>query len=378
MILPSRHLRPVRTSVLLAVACVAAAPSPALLNIDGTKNQIFVFGGVGFGYDSNIFSQRDGEGDYSITAHAGTELKRRAGIISVDATARLDYVRYGEFTEENAWNPRFSVEFGKSSGRTTGSLKISAYRESRADNAINLRTNSWSLPVEFGLRYPINEKLYLTSTTGYLRRTYRDNAALLDYTDWSEALDLYYVYTSKLDLFAGYRIRSSRTSDSRRSLDHWFNLGATGGLFSKMSGTVRFGYQLRDVRGEDQYGQFSASASVNWPITRKLLLSLQGSRDFSTIATGTSVDSTSAALTALYTYSSKLDFHAMLSAGRNNFLNESVARKDTYFSWETGARYRMNDHLQMGVTYSYLKNRSSLLLADFDNHGFAFDVSSRY
>ncbi|MDQ5978853.1 MAG: hypothetical protein QG602_1827, partial [Verrucomicrobiota bacterium] len=220
--------------------------------------------------------------------------------------------------------------------------------------------------------------LYVTSTTGYLSRTYRDNTALLDYNDWSEGLDLYYVYTSKLDLFAGYRIRSSRTSDSRRSLDHWVNLGATGGLFSKMSGTVRFGYQMRDVRDDDQYGQFSASASVNWPVTRKLALSLRGARDFSTIATGTSVDSTTAALTALYTFNSKLDFHAMLSAGSNKFLNESTARKDTFFAWETGARYRMNDHLQMGVTYTYLNNRSTLQLADFDNHGFSFDVSSRY
>ncbi|MDQ5981229.1 MAG: hypothetical protein QG602_4207, partial [Verrucomicrobiota bacterium] len=160
MTLPPRLLRIVRTSVLLAAACLAAPPSSALLNLDGTKNQIFVFGGVAFGYDSNIFSQRDGEGDYSITAHAGTELKRRAGIISVDATARVDYVRYGEFSDENAWNPRFSVDFAKASGRTTGSLKISAYRESRADNAINLRTNSWSVPVELNVRYPINEKLY--------------------------------------------------------------------------------------------------------------------------------------------------------------------------------------------------------------------------
>lgn len=374
----SRFMRPLRTRALLAIACLAAAPAQALLNIDGTKNQVFVFGGAAFSHDSNIFSQRDGEGDYSVTAHVGAEMKRRAGIIAVDAAVRMDYVRYGEFTDENAWNPRFSLDFSKATGRTTGSLKISAYRESRADNAINLRTNSWSVPVEFSLRYPINEKLYFTSNTGYLRRTYRDNLALLDYTDWSEALDLYYVYTSKLDLFAGYRIRSSRTSDSRRSLDHWFNLGATGGLFSKMSGSVRFGYQVRDVRGDDQYGQFNASASVNWPITRKLMLSLQGSRDFSTIATGTSVDTTTAALNAIYSYNSKLEFHGMVSTGHNKFLNEAAARKDTFYSWEAGVRYRMNDHLQMGASYTYLKNWSSLMLADFDNHGFSFDVSSRY
>jgi hypothetical protein len=38
----------------------------------------------------------------------------------------------------------------------------------------------------------------------------------------------------------------------------------------------------------------------------------------------------------------------------------------------------MNEHLQMGASYVYLKNWSSLALADFENHGFAFDISSRY
>jgi hypothetical protein len=372
-------LRNLRSRILLPAALLAAVPSPALLNIDGTKNQIFVFGGVAFAHSSNIFSQRDGEGDYTVTAHAGADLKRRAGIISVDATTRIDYVRYGEFTDENTFNPRFSVDFTKTTGRTTGTLKLSAYRETRSDSAVNLRTSSWNVPAEFSFKYPINEKLYVTSATSYLRRTYSDSAAaLVDYTDYSEAVDLYYIYTSKLDLFAGYRFRSSRTSDARRSLDHGFSLGATGGLFSKMSGTVRLGYQVRDVRDGDQFGQMNAMASVNWPVTRKLLFSLQAARDFSTIATGSSVDSSSLTLNGLYTYSSKLDFHALVSAGRNKFLADALARQDTFFSWEAGLRYRMIEHPQMGASYVYLRNWSVLDQADFDNHGFSFDVTARY
>jgi len=41
-------------------------------------------------------------------------------------------------------------------------------------------------------------------------------------------------------------------------------------------------------------------------------------------------------------------------------------------------RYRMNEHLQMGASYVYLRNWSVLDQADFDNHGFSFDVTSRY
>lgn len=367
-----------RTGLTLAALAMTGIPARALLNIDGTKNQIFVFGGLAFSQDSNIFSQQDGEGDYHISAHTGAEWKRRAGIIAVDAEVRIDFTRYGEFKDEDAVNPSLSVEFSKSTGRTTGALKIAALRESRAESAVNLRTNSWNVPVELSLRYPINEKLYVTSNTGYLRRDYRGAPALLDYNDLSEAVDLYYVYSSKLDLVGGYRIRSSRTADDRRSLDHWFSLGATGGLFSKMTGTVRFGYQVRELRGADDYGQLNASAAVNWPVTRKVVLSLSGTRDFTTIATGSSIDTSTAGLTALYTYSRKLDFRATLSAGRNKFLNESTPRADDFFSMETGVRYRMNDHLEMGANFVYLRNSSTLALANFDNRGFSLDVSSRY
>lgn len=372
-------LRPAYTRTFLLIALLAAAPAPALLNIDGTRNQVFVFGGVTFAHSSNIFSQRDSASDYTVTAHAGAELKRRAGIIAVDSTARVDYVRYGEFTDENTLNPSFSLTLSKGSGRTTASLKLSAYRETRSDSAVNLRTSSWNLPVSLSIKYPINEKFYVTSDTGYLRRTYSDNQTLVDYTDFTEGVDLYYVYTSKLDLFAGYRLRAASTSIDGRSQDHWFSLGATGGLFSKMSGTMRFGYQIRDIQGGGQYGQVNATASLNWPVTRKLVFSLQAARDFNTIATGASVDSTSLALNASYAYNRKLDFNATLAAGRNDFLNETQAdRRDTFFSWSAGARYRLNDHLQMGASYVYLKNWSSLSLADFENHGFSFDVSSRY
>ena len=38
-------------------------------------------------------------------------------------------------------------EFTKQTGRTTGSLSLSASRESRADAAVNLRSTSWNIPV---------------------------------------------------------------------------------------------------------------------------------------------------------------------------------------------------------------------------------------
>lgn len=368
---------------LLAIATFALGlPSArALINLDGTRNQVFIFGSVTFGYDSNIFSDQSARGDYTVTGAVGAEIKRRAGIIAVNATGTLNYATYGSYSDENSFNPNFRVEFDKATGRTTGSLSISAYRESRSDSAVNLRTNSWNFPLSLGLKYPVNDRYYLTSQTSYLRRRYVETTSLANYTDFAQAFDVFYVYTSKLDLVGGYRIRVSKTSIGDDTYDHWFNVGASGGLFAKLNGTVRIGYQFRNISGAggDNYSHINALAAVTWPFSRKINISGSISRDFSTIATGSSVDSTSASLQATYMFSRKIEFNAGVASGVNRFLGmPPPQRRDMFFSYDMGARYRMNEHLQVGVGYTYFRNWSTFDFSDFDRHGFSLDASSRF
>lgn len=373
----------VRRNLGLCLAALLAAtpPARALMNFDGTRNQLYVFGGLTFGYDSNIYAEANGRGDYSLIAQAGAELKRKAGLIAVDFTAKVDVVHYGEFTEEDSVNPNFALTLTKDSGRTTGSFSVSAYRETSSDSAVNLRTSSLNYPVSLDLRYPIHQKLYLTSGTEYLHRSYEDNAALVDYTDFSEALDFFYTYSSKLDLLAGYRWRISETSVYGRATDHWFSVGATGGILPKLTGTFRVGYQLRDVEigNPDDYDHFNFQAGLNWPVMRKLSISLNALRDFGTIATGESVDTSSLSFLAAYTYNTKLQFTSSVSTGRNDFLGETQNdRRDTFFSWDIGGHYQMNEHFQFGATYVYFRNWSSIPVGDYENHRISVTLSARY
>ena len=374
-----RHtFRPLVASLLFGLTL---SSGHALLNIDGTRNQVFVFGGVSFSYNSNIFSEAAARGDYNVSASAGAELKRRAGIIGVDATVSLNSQIFSKYTSENSLNPSFALELTKSTGRTTGALKVNAFRESRSDSVVNLRTTSWNFPLGLNLKYPINEKFYATSSTTYLRRRYNDTTVLANLTDYSEGIDLFYVYTSKLDLVGGYRVRATRTSVGKNSTDHWFNIGASGGLLAKLSGTVRLGYQLRHATGVDaeNFTHLNALASLGWPVTRKLTLSGQVSRDFNTIATGSSIDSTILALSASYAYNRKLTLESSVSAGRNTFLGSGISgREDTYLSWDLGARYKFNEHLNVGASYAFFMNWSSSSISDFDRNAFTFDIASRY
>lgn len=378
MIFPPTTRLPALAFLALALAVPRGA---ALLNIDGSRNQLFIFGSATFGYSSNIFAESTGRGDYSSTASVGLELKRRAGIIAVNSTAKFDYQSFGKYTDQNSLNPSFYIEFNKTTGRTTGALTVNAYRESRSDSAVNLRTNSWNFPLGLSLKYPVNDKLYVTSGTSYLQRRYTDTTALANLTDYSESIDLFYVYTSKLDLSGGYRIRVSKTSIGDDTTDHWFNLGATGGLFAKLNGTVRVGYQIREVTGTgaENFTHLNALAALNWPVTRKLGLSGQVSRDFNTIATGSSVDSSGVNVSATYAFNRKLEVNSGLSYGRNVFLGRNQpARRDDFFSWDVGANYKFNEHLRLGTSYTYFHNWSTFAFSDFQRQGISFDISSRY
>lgn len=370
---------------LLGALLLIPAPARALLNVDGTRNQLFVFGNVTFGYDSNIFADATDRGDYTVMGSVGAQMKRHAGIIAVDASATLSYTRYGRYSGQDALNPNFIIEFNKTVGRTTGAFTISAYRESRADSSVNLRTTSWNFPVGLNLKYPVNDKYYFTSQTSYLNRRYVDSTSLANLKDYSEAIDLFYVYTSRLDLLAGYRIRVSQTSLGNDTVDHWFSIGATGGLFAKLNGTLRFGYQIRDIRGnssgnsDGRFSNFNALAALGWPVTRKLNLTGSLSRDFTTIATGVSVDVINATLRANYTFSHQLEFLAGLGGGRNSFVATLPPRRlDTFFSYDFGARYKMNEHLQVEGTYTYLHNWSTLQFSEFVRHAVSINISSRF
>lgn len=373
---------PTRRILLASLAALAIGlpPARALLNIDGSRNQVFVFGSLSFAYSSNIFSDNSGRGDYSSTAEAGIEVKRRAGIIAVNTTFKVSYQGFNKYTTENALNPSFYIEFNKTVGRTTGAFTINAFRETRSDSAVNLRTSSWNFPLGLNIKYPINDKFYVTSSTSYLQKRYSSTTVLTNLTDYSEGVDLFYVYTSKLDLVAGYRLRVSRTTNGNDTTDHWFNFGATGGLFAKLNGTLRFGYQIRDDRtGQQSYSNFDALAALGWPITRKLTLSSQISRDFNTIATGASVDSSSISLRAAYAITRKIEFDLGTAYGRNLFLGRTTPhRRDDFYSWDVGAHYKVNEHLNLSASYTYFRNWSTLSFSDFERQGLSFDIGSRF
>lgn len=375
-------MRPCRLNRLLALALalplgLGSPTAFALLNIGGSRNQVFVFGHVNVAYDSNIFSNPVALDDTIVTTTVGAELRRKRGIVGVNVVVKGDYARFSRFDNESGFNPDFQVDFSKSTGRTTGDLRLHAYRSNRADSAVNLRTTSWNIPLSLNVRYPVNEKLYLASASGYLRRDYVEDARLVDYVDYTQGVDAFYVYNSRLDLLAGYRFRLSDTHLGR-TRDHSFTVGATGGLLPKVSGTVRLGYQARTIAGTGQsHDQFTLGTSLYWVPTRKLNFELAASRDFSITALGDSVDTLGLSLQATYAMNRRLEFDAGVAFGRNRFLGPGT-RTDDFLEWRLGTRYVFGEHFTVAGNLTQQENWSSLSFSDFIRTQYSIDLSSRF
>lgn len=377
--MPLRSLR--RLAPLCVLALLLVPPSAfALLNIDGTRNQVFVFGNLTFAYDSNIFSAaKDESGDYIYNATVGLELKRRAGIIAVNAKAVFDRQEFQKNKTQSAWNPTFYLEFNKTTGRTTGAFTINAFRSSRADSAVNLRTQTWNFPLGLNVKYPINDKFYVTSTSGYLKRSYTDGSGLLNYTDYSEGLDLLYVFTSKSDLSLSYRIRVGQTTLDTTT-DQSLMFGLVNQIIPKVNGAIRVGLQRRTIdKTGTSFSQITVASDVTWTVTRKLNVKGVAMRDFSTTAVGGSVDSITGQLNAAYDFSRKYQANGGLGYGRNRFLDGTTqGRRDEFFTWDVGFSVNWSEHLRASFSYNYLHNWSTLSYSDFERTGYSLDISSRY
>jgi hypothetical protein len=358
-----------------------AVPASALLKFNEGRDQIFVTGTMAIGYDSNIFSNSLNEGDVVTNSSLSLEYARRAGLISVNGNVGWNLGSFAANGSEDFSNPTSGLEFVKNTGRTTGSFTLGAYRRSQADANIGLRTDSLNYNAGLNWKYPVIERYSLAGSFGYGLVDYIDNSAnLVDLASYTASTDLFYTYTSQRDLFTGYRIRLGETSTQNTITDHAFTAGVSGKILSKLNGTVRAGYQIRqESTTGDTFDGYTATAATTWAINKRMSLTGTLSKDFSTTATESSVDTTRFNLDAQYIFNHRWSLYSGVGVGYSEFLNGvDGGRDDYYFTWSVGVNYTLNDHFKASLTYSYFQNWSNRSLSTFDRNSITLFLSSRW
>jgi hypothetical protein len=395
---PSRIFRhEIRALLALVLAAlVAGTPAHGLVRLrfnDG-HDQVNVSVGVGVSRDSNVFASKDSKGDFLYSTDLLAEYTRRAGWIGVNASVGVSSSHFATVKGQDFANPTFSAELTKQSGRTTGSLTMSATRQSRADAATNLRSTSWSYQTGLNFAYPIIERFKLAGQFGYSGQKQVDNTSLVNLATYSAGMNLFYVYNTERDLSAGYRYRYTQTSRSDSTTDHNFSGGMSGRIIRGLNGSINVGYQFRvphSATNKETFHGVSASAATQYALNRKMSLTGQVSKDFSTTSTDASVDTGAADLGFKYAYSSKWSLLTGVGVGDSRFLGAGgrillalgpppefgPQRHDTFMHADATLSYARTERFKVSFTYGWFKNWSTIPFADFVRSSWNLRFDSR-
>lgn len=361
--------------------------SHALVSLNDGTDHIYVTGTFGISHDSNIFANKGSEGDFVFNSGISAEYTRRAGWIGVNINAALAASHFDRYSNEDFQNPQLSAEFTKQTGRTTGSLSLYAQRQNRADPAVNLRTASWNYGTTLNFHYPVIERYSFSGSLGYSLINYDDQSLYVDLATYTGSLNLFYILDNTHDLFFGYRYRYGDTPLATSDADHALTVGISGRVLPRINGAISAGYQLRRPRGsrENDYAAATATGSLSYTINKKSTLTTQLSKDFSTTATDTSVDATTATLNLRYAVNPRLTASADIGWGRHRFLGPrgllpgtAIGRADTAFNYDAVLTYRFSERLSVSGGYYFYQNWSNLEFSDFVRHSWNLSVSSRW
>lgn len=373
----SRSRRTTLCGILLL--SLSASRAHALLKFNEGRDQLFVTGTFSVGYDSNIFASNGGDGDIFTNAGLALEYTRQAGLIGVNGSVAWNFGSFNSNQSENFSNPSLNLELVKNTGRTTGSFTLAAARQSQADATVGMRTDSWNYSTGLNWKYPVIERYSLAGNLGYGLVDYVDNSVgLVDLNTYTASVDLFYAYTSQRDLLGGYRIRVSDALD--RTIDHALTAGISGKILSKLNGTIRGGYQIRqETATGETFSGYTATASATWTVNKRLNLTASLNKDFSTTATDSTVDTSSFNVDAQYTLDHHWSVYTGAGVGYNRFLSGiDTGRRDFYATWSAGLSYSLNEHFKASLTYSYFHNWSNRTISDYDRHSISLNLSSRW
>lgn len=394
MRMPWREFRALLAIVL--AAALACPPAHALVALNDGRDRIYISGSVSMSQDSNIFANSDEKGDVVYSSTLTAEYTRRAGWIGVNGIVSVSSSYFGKFTEENFNNPRASLELTKQTGRTTGSITLSGARESRADPAVNVRSESWNYTTGVNVKYPIVGAYTLSGHFDYSSREYVNDAVFADLATYSASVDLLRILSSQRQVSLGYRYRFSETSFDSNSTDHAFSVGMDGKLIRGVMGGLSFGYQTRNadgrLAGDGDFNSWTASGRVSYAVSKRLNFGGQLTKDFSTSATNSSVDVLAASLSGEFVVNSKLSFLGGLNWTDSRYLGEAgrvllelgpppvlgANRHDENLSWDVGLTYSLREYLKITMGYAWSQNWSTLAYADFVRTSWNVNLSTRW
>ena len=278
-------------------------------------------------FDSNIYFNENEVDDIIFQFRPTATYTKRLGPLIASATGGGDFARYVENGQEDYSNPitRFNVGMAEDFGlfsvdkRTAGKISFGF------DTDISQRTESneqlrdlvsYTLyTANFDIRYNHSPKFGISAEFGYDFRDYQSTSTLgnffTDIETESIGVNLYYIYSPKLDLFLNYNFSRN---DGRGDRDFYIDsevstvsFGAEGTFTPKISGSASIGYAFRTFDNSlvNSDGGLIFNSGVNWQFRQKTGLSLNFRRNFIPTAQDNALEMSSYNLSLIHRFTQR-------------------------------------------------------------------------
>jgi hypothetical protein len=372
-----------RFSLLLVLLLLVPCPAPALVNLNDGRDVVFVSGTYGIGFDSNVFTRAAGKQSMTQNVSVSADYTRQAGVIGLNVNVGASASQFESIRGQDFTDPNIAISLRKRHGRTTGALNLTAARESQPDPDVGERTRSWNYTAGLDLRYPVNDRYYLTNNLKFSSRSYLAGNKYADLRHYTDSVALNYIYTSKLDLNAAYSLGISDSSRDTKAYDHSLTVGASGAILAKLSGTIRVGGQRRNsestIVGKETFDSFTSGTSLKWLFSRKLSLAFDLEVDNAMTATDLSVNRATSGLHATFSLTNKLTASAGTSYTVSDYLGTAAAgRKDETLQFNASLGAALTTRLRTSLGYDYSVNYSTLSAADYERHSLNLSLTANY
>lgn len=370
--------KPIRLAII-SVSLVAASHAAPFMAI-GDGAELFLTGSLGVRADDNVTLSGNAESDLIFDITPGIDLTFGKGS---QLTGSLTLVHaFSNYTDNSRLNTNlFSGDFVSryDDGKMKLGFNVSFHELSQ--NTADVRPTG---PVPSLTRRDIFstggnaevEISQLTSIGGGVSFQH-ENYKPVGYADADTLtipIDLYYKWTPKIDLSAGYRYRSYETDIGSDSTDHYFNVGGRGEFTPKLTGRFTVGLGTRDLDKGGDKSLLGLDASLNYELTPKTNLQVGASNDFGTSPQGAQQEN----FTINGMITSKISEEWSVNGGLSWRSIDYGTRTDGYFEGTLGTTYIISNNVRIIGGYTYRNYSSDLSGSEFKNNVFSVSASFRY
>ena len=370
------------------MACAPWLNASPLISL-GPNSGLFFNGSVALEYQSNIFlddpelSGSSGEDEFAYIFSPGVELNFGDGTAdnNVVIIVREDFKTYNEKSALDTENLFFllSLTYTRAPVNIEASANFFELVQNTADvNRLGALTESEMTLVNFRGEYEFSAKTSVEGKFGYFR-THYITAGPIDNTVLEFPVNIYYAYSSKLDVSFGFRYRHTDIPNRPSNEDTFVNIGLRGELTPKLDATIQIGVihrELGNIALKDDTSP-GINSTFTWFPTELTTVDASIKFDYSTGGTAATLKNTGATVAVLHSFTPLIIGNAVLSYNNAEY-RDGLGRVDDSYNAALSIIYSPNDYMTFMASYSYMKNESNTIGGNFDNSALRITASLRY